>query len=268
MATLYTASHVKDATGLSYRQLNEWDRRGALPETREGDASWRRFSPRDFFVLLVCAELRKRFPVPLEQIKYVKDFMLQDGADHFRAAVELMVRGFNVLLLTDFATTFAMDTDVEIGELLYLGMTRDNDPAAFVILKINPLVNRMLACRTEPIELKIKDTVYDVIYAAKGLMLQNREEQDLIQLIRSGDYSKIIIRMISGEIVRVDAESEHGAMDDEHLAEFVRQQDFQTVSVTTQNGKIVRVTRTSPNVTVGTRKRQETPERRDPPKAK
>ena len=77
--------------GLSYRQLNEWDGKGALPNTGREERKWRRFTPREVFVILVCAELRKNLGIPLESIKYVQEFMLQEKANHFDAAVWLMV---------------------------------------------------------------------------------------------------------------------------------------------------------------------------------
>jgi hypothetical protein len=263
---VFTAAHVKDATGLSYRQLNDWDQRGALPESREGDGEWRRFSMKGLFVLLVCTELRNKFGVPLESLSWLQKCMMQEGANHFAAAVDLMRQGFSVLLLTDLKETFDMGTDLDISALLYAGITRHEEPEAFVLLKVNPLVNKLLGVLKEPSELKIRDSVYELIHGVHAeLRLKNAEEIGILRLIRSGKYSKVVIKFADGRVVRTDAESEHGVLSSEALVALLREEPFQSVTVTKQDGKTVRVTRTIPNATGRTQKRQDTPERRRPP---
>ncbi len=261
----FTAANVKEVSGLSYRQLNEWDRRGALPDSRDNATSWRKFSPKSLFILLVCAEIRSRFGVPLEQLKWLQEFMTKEEADHFSAAVRLMSHGLNVLLLTDFKATFQMAADVDIGDLLYLGYTRHEKPESFVLLKVNPLVNRILGCFTPPVELKIKKEIYHLILGAeRDGRLHTSDERELMQVLRSGEYSKVVVKLSNGQIVRVDGESEHAFLTDDQLADLLRERDFQTLTVTKQDGKVVRLARSSPNLVAGKRKRQETTERRAP----
>src|SRR5262245_49642497 len=102
----YTAADLKRAAGLSYRQINEWDQKGVLPESRIDEAGWRKFSPRDIFALMVCGEIRRQFGVPVETLKWVRTFMQQKGADHLSAAIEIMAQGMAVLLMTDLNETF------------------------------------------------------------------------------------------------------------------------------------------------------------------
>lgn len=64
---------------------------------------------------MVCAELRKQFGVPIEKLAWLQKFMLQEGADHFSAAVEMMKHGLAVLILTDLSHQFDMDADFAIG---------------------------------------------------------------------------------------------------------------------------------------------------------
>ena len=116
---VFSARDVQRASGLTARQLNDWDERGALPHDREGEIGWRRFSIREMFVLVVCAELRSKFGVSVERVKHVQKFMLQDGADHFAAAIRLMgVLGVALWLLTDFEGTFVMALVVGVGVLV------------------------------------------------------------------------------------------------------------------------------------------------------
>src|SRR5262249_55002222 len=147
----YTASDLKKAAGLSYRQINNWDSKGALPGEREGEEGWRKFSLRDVFALMVCSELRKQYGVPLESVRWVQSFMLKEGANHFNASTELMELGFAVYLMTDFKTTFIMDSDLEFEDLFKLGFFRITNSPGFVFLRINPIINRMLSCLENPI---------------------------------------------------------------------------------------------------------------------
>src|SRR5207244_479409 len=129
----FTSGDAKKLAGLSYRQLNDWDSRGAVPGGREGENGWRRFSPRDLFALMVGSEIRSRFGVPVESLRWVMQCMVQnDGRDHFRAAVELMRLGLAVFLLTDFKATFVMDSDLEFEEMFQLGYFRTEFPHGYV----------------------------------------------------------------------------------------------------------------------------------------
>ena len=76
---------------MTYRQLNDWDARGAIPGGRAGDAGWRKFSARDLFAMMVCSEIRRRVGVPVESLRYVMNCMVQnDGRNHLSAAIKLM----------------------------------------------------------------------------------------------------------------------------------------------------------------------------------
>ena len=97
----YTAADVKKAAGVSYRQLNDWEKKGVIDPPREGAAGWRKFTPREVFTIMVLREIRDRFGVPAASLAWVRKFMLQQNADHFAAAVRLMSYGMTVFLLTD-----------------------------------------------------------------------------------------------------------------------------------------------------------------------
>lgn len=154
----FTASDVRKAAGISYRQLNDWDSKGALPSQREKTSGWRKFDPKRFFIVMVCAEIRKQFGAPIEKLAWLQKFMLQDGANHFLAAVEMMKHGLAVLILTDLTSQFDMEADHAIGESLSLGYCRYDKPQSYVLLLVNPLVNKMLAALTNPMRLEISHT--------------------------------------------------------------------------------------------------------------
>src|SRR5437867_13424184 len=99
---------------------------------------------------MVMAALRRQFGAPVGALSYVKTFMSQKGADHLRAAIHLMKLGLNVWLLTDYRTTFVMDSDLEFTDMLETGFLRTEGPSGYVLLPINPVVKRLVAAMKEP----------------------------------------------------------------------------------------------------------------------
>jgi hypothetical protein len=176
----FKPADVKAAAGLSYKVLNDWERKGVFPTDKGRGAGWRKFTLREVFALMVCSEIRQRFGVPVESLRWIKAFMLKEGANHFNYAVETIDKyGFAVWLLTDLKETFIMDTDLEMEELLHLGFLRGASPKGFILLSINPLVNRLLQCHKPPIKLKIQDRIYVKLRAINSEDMQNTIRQNV-----------------------------------------------------------------------------------------
>ena len=122
--TAFTAKDAKKLAGLSYRQLNDWDARGAVPAERDKEGGWRKFTAKQLFALMICNEIRRLYGTPVERLRFVRFFMMQEGADHLAAAIRLMAEGFHVFLLTDLKETFVMDSDLEFRDYMELGYFR------------------------------------------------------------------------------------------------------------------------------------------------
>jgi DNA-binding transcriptional MerR regulator len=190
----FTASDVRKAGGISYRQLNGWDSKGALPRQRARSSGWRKFDPKQFFVILVCAEIRKQFGVPLEKLAWLQKFMLQDGANHFLAALEMMRRGLAVLIFTDLSRQFDLDADFAIGDLINMGYCRYDQPQRYVLLLVNPIINKMLLALKNPVQLEITETIYDALIDLKAAMtVRDTAELEVLKLMRQSNVSKINI---------------------------------------------------------------------------
>lgn len=239
--TLHTAGDVRRVTGMSYRQLNDWDERGALPTKPDRDANWRRFTPSQVFVVLVSAELRKRFGVPVERLKFVQEMMLQPGADHFRASVRLMLLlEVEVWLMTDFEKTFIVDSELEFTDLWAHGFFGAGlDSAAF--LRLSPLVNRVLSARKEPFQISTEGRRGAALFhaATAANATQTNEEREILQLIRSGDFAKIEVVLRDGNVDRIRTTTHPDV--ESHIAELLKQHDFQTLQITTRDGQVVSI---------------------------
>jgi hypothetical protein len=244
----FTAADVKDAAGMSYRQLNDWDTKGAVPGNKDRGEGWRKFSLRDLFAIMICTELRSRFGIPLELIKFVHDFMRKAGADHLRAALKLVQDGFSVYLLTDFRETFIIDNDLEFESLLADGYFRDERHQGYVFLSLNNIVSRLFAFLDGPIELKKSDDVYRQI--AKGrekLTARTPAEQKILEFVRQRDADKIVISLRDGMITRVEIERPTSVKTDELGSEYsvTKESAFETVEFRIQDSKVMKARRRS-----------------------
>ncbi len=249
---LYRASDVKRAAGLSYRQLHDWDSKGVLPPSREEEANWRKFTLREIFAVMVCAEIRKQFGVPLESLRWVRAYMLQEEADHFRAAAELMASlGIGVYLLTDLKKTFIMDSELEFGDLMRHGYFMPHRPGAYIFLSLNHLVNRLLGCLKEPINLELHGRGHDVMHRVREAMtVANQEELEVLDLLREPGKKRITVQLKDGAIIRADVEGEVPVDELGARAKTVMKAlemgEYEKVTVTTREGKIVHVDRKTP----------------------
>lgn len=237
---VYSSGEVRDVSGLSYRQLNDWETRGAMPPNPDRDAAWRRFSYREVFALTVCAELRSRFGVSVERLKFVQQFMLQDGADHLTAAVDLMnTLGVGVWLMTDFESVFDMDSELAFADYWKRGYFGGPIPA-FAFLKLNPVVNRILATLPDPVHLPDHGAGYDMVRALRQQFgVRSAEEFTALDMIRSGDFDKIEIVLKDGTIDRIKTTSHPDVK--VRVAELLQQHKYQKITITQREGQVMTI---------------------------
>jgi DNA-binding transcriptional MerR regulator len=244
----FSARQVQEAAGLSYRQLNDWDERGAVPGQRPVQG-WRRFTPREVFVLMVCAEIRKKLGVPVARLRDVQKFMLQRNADHLRAAVELMgTLGVEVWLVTDLEETFIMGSELEFRDLVEHGFLSGDRERMLIWLHVNPLVNRLLSCLKEPVELPSRGRGYEILRQLREHFgVQSREEFEVLQLIRSGDFEKIEVVLKNGKIRTLNTSRSFAEPEKEDLTALLRDHDFQTITLTKRDGEVVALRQSVPH---------------------
>lgn len=238
----YTARDVKNLAGLSYRQVNDWEAKGALPGGDDRGAGWRKFSPRDVFALMVCSAIRQRFGVPMEKVKFVHDFMHRDDADHLRAAVSMMNLGLTVYLLTDFGETFIMNSDLEFLDLMTHGFFRADCPQGYVFLRINDIVNRLLGALKEPVELRPSDAVYGQLAEAHASWTAcTPAEMNLLRLVRERQHDQLTIRLKDGQIIRIETEGDVAPNEVHHVGDAVgvnQTEEFETVTLHRRGGNV------------------------------
>ncbi|MBF0571701.1 MAG: MerR family transcriptional regulator [Candidatus Omnitrophica bacterium] len=239
------AGDLQDSIGLSYRQLNDWESKGLLPPREKNDAKWRVFSAKETFMLMILKEIRDKFGTPLESLNFIKTFMLQERANHFRFAIEMMQMGLTVYLLTDLKATFILDTDLEFYDLFKMGFLRFDKPQSYVFIKINPLVNRMLEMKKLG-PLNVNNELYIGLHEAENAQkTTNVNEIEVLKLLRNKDYSQVTIQLKNGEIIQILAEEEI-LKKAEEIQKIIGEKAFQTVIIKKHGGEIVRLTRQIP----------------------
>lgn len=140
-----TARDVREVTGLSYRRLNDWEARGALPASPRVDQGWRRFSTDDVFVLQVTAALRDHLGVPVERLKALQDTMAEVRPGIVAATESILAKGDDAWLVTDLVNFVRLDE----RPLVDCTAESDNGTQTPVIcLRLGPLVRHLRATIT------------------------------------------------------------------------------------------------------------------------
>jgi len=195
--------------------------------------------------LMVCSEVRKRYGMPLEKLVWLKSFMLQEKADHFRAAVRMMQHGLAVFIFTDLEGSFDMDADIALADMLKLGYCRYDHPHAYIFICVNPIVNKILTALKQPVRLEISDKVYKARWAADAkFRVQDDAELAVLDAMRHNDVKRFsVTKKWEKEILlEIEQELPEGA----DLNSAVSSHDFQTVTIKRHEGKNVRISRTMP----------------------
>ncbi|MCH8984617.1 MAG: MerR family transcriptional regulator [Acidobacteria bacterium] len=238
---LYSAKDVQNTAGLTYRQLNDWESRGTLPHGRAEDGGWRRFSPLDIFVLMVTKEIQSRFGVPLQRLKWMQEFMLQEGANHLEASARLMAMlGVGVWLLTDLEETFIIDSELEMLSLMEMGFFGGEKDAGYLLLKLNPVINRMLSALKDPIEIPADGHGYNILHQIREMFAASNDgERKVLEAIKSGDFRRIEVHLVDGEVRTIRTLANRPTSSG--LSELLGEHDYQKVSVVMRDGRVVSV---------------------------
>ena len=184
---IFSSRDVAEVARLSLYQQNHWDARGVLPHARSGEAGWRKFSIREVFALAISVEIRHRFAVPLERLKWVQYCMLDEDVDHLKAAVDLMANlGVRVWLLTDFDDSFIMDAEPELQDLWNHGFLAAHNKSGFVLLNVSRLVNRVLSCLKDPALLEAQGYSNEAVQKIRSLVgTESPEKVDVLRVRRN-----------------------------------------------------------------------------------
>ena len=179
---------------------------GVVPAEREG--GWRKFTPKQLFVLMVCNKIRRHYGTPVERLGFVSACMMKpEPVNHLAAMVKLMALGLHVFLLTDLEETFVMDSDLEFTDYMGLGYFRAEETRPYIFLPLNNIVNRLLGAMKKPVPLEPRDDLYRArAQADAALSVRTAPELDVLQAIRSGKFDRVEVKVRGGQIRFLNAE--------------------------------------------------------------
>jgi hypothetical protein len=228
---------VRSATGMSHRQLQNWEQKGAAAGDRAREGGWRTYSAREMFVILINCAFREGFGVPLERLNWLRDFMLQKGADHFRYVYDRAARSrMTTFLVTDLKEIFFIGTDLDVAENFELGYFRDaEESASLFILKLNPILQQILDMAGEQLP-DVRQNGYEVYWKGRKLYTaQTLEEVSILSLTRMKGIQSFRIEFRDDAPHRAVVETDEEPNAD--LLALLNDAPFQKVTVTQSNGK-------------------------------
>ncbi len=244
-----TASDLNKASGMSYRQLNSWDEKGAIPSSRDTVDAWRKFTPDDFFTILICKELRDKFGISFESIKRLQDKFEKDKFNNLQHTINCITpAGYTVCLFTDLQDDFYILNDLDMAALIQTGFFRKKNAKDFLILRLNPLVNKIFEALKKP-PLPDGDAWYEKLFELQGkAVVKNDAEFHLLSIVRSKDFRSITVHLKDGRIYQTDTYEElrEKVDDTNELMKIIKEKQYQSVAIDLVNGEVIRIFRKSP----------------------
>lgn len=246
----YTSKDAMKITGISYRQINDWDSRGVLPGNRDGNRDWRRFNLKELFILMICVEIRREFGVPVERLKWISDHVNQPRFNHLLSAYQIMDEyGVPVMLLTDLRSVFDLESALNFSKFLKEGYFSGEELDKYIFMKVNPLVNRLLSVLETPTNLPMHARGYmELDKFDRRTRVHSQEELQLLELIRDESYVRIEVKKFNDQVDMFYASKEEDSSDIT-LAEIkalIDADEYQTIQLIKHDGRLVGIERKIP----------------------
>lgn len=220
-----------ELTSQSYRVINTWEGLGLLDMTRENDRKWRRFNSLELVWIRIAAKLRS-FGFPIQKLQITRQSLFY--SPHFpdrRPEFYLDFAIWHVLSLNKFIKLLVFpDGEAHLLRETDMILNRD-DKEDFIQLDFTNIVKETFG---KP-ELK---TNHDRIAKLSD------SEFDVLEVIRSGNYSKVEIVPKDGKIERYSATEQVDAS--KRIGDLLRNREgFDVISVWQRaDGKVVSIKRT------------------------
>ncbi len=228
VAVLRDRVHSASFTEQSYRIIHTWEESGLIDAIPNSDKKWRKFNLLELLWINIISQLRE-FGVPLQKIEVAKKslFYAPDGDEWYTLdfAIWQILQDQKYIKLLIFPDGKAFLR--EENELIFDGYDIQGN---YIHLNFSNLVKEVF---NKP-ELQVR---YD------SFILKD-SEQEVLKLVRSGDYSKVEITTKDGEIERYNATEHIDA--DKRIGELLtnKKNGFETITLEKADGKVVSITRT------------------------
>jgi hypothetical protein len=99
-----------------------------------------------------------------------------------------------------------MDCDFDIADLLKAGYCKREEPQSYVLLSVNPIVNKMLGALKKPVRLDISETTYRALESVSAeLRVRSTAELAVLQTMRRLNVSGIKITKLKSKKVLIES---------------------------------------------------------------
>lgn len=246
---IYSNKDIQDFfPSLSYRMMNDWEKKKMITGSRSKEMGWRKFSITDIVELFIITDLRK-FGLPIPSIKKVLNDLRMNiiGSSNpktkeletveyrnFEYFLILSSIGEKNLLLIDEQHSTLLHNEATIIDLV----SADNFYSPYLILPFYAYVRKCYQKLMIDIKLKKSTTIHS--------LLQNRyqlKETIILDIIENDKFQKIeIIKknrdhfLITGKSVR------SGKFNKKEVLDVIDQKDFQSIEAVKENNQIVTIT--------------------------
>lgn len=233
---------------LSYRILNDWDKKGLISGSRKNqDSGWRKFTVIDIIKFFIIIDLRK-YGMPIPKIKKVihdlsQNFVLiynQDSDQFTNTEVRLFeyffilsTTGQKILLLIDNQQNTLLHSEADMFRLISL----KDFYAPCLLLPFYDYVRKFLKQLSIDIEIKKYSTLYGLLQVPFNL-----KERIIIDLINNEKYKKIeIIRKNNDHHLITTNSVRSGKFNKKDVLDLIDQKEYQSVKAIKEDGQIVAI---------------------------
>lgn len=273
--------YLKDI-GVSGKVMNDWIKYALVDEVKE-KGTWRKYTFKEAIWIKLIEELRF-FGIPLKTIKNIKtsfyDFnqeLIKESTTYFERnadknetyrsinesnkRIQLALANKELGSLIEYLNPFSKTIAQTISGSTNPVFIYNNEKEGFFNLGDTTLEGEEVEEKKKELE-KITSTQSFVLINMKSLItkffndekesvdinyylgLMNPKEKQLIEQIRSSNYSKITINLQEGMIVLTRAQKKDNDVIMKQLARLMKRGDFVDLEISARDGKIVKVNQT------------------------
>jgi hypothetical protein len=218
--------------GESYRVINHWTDLGLLPDDRDNDAKWRKFSIVDIVWTLIIKELRQ-FGLPLDKIKKARSdlFEIPFASDwpefelEFHIFLTMIKRDVHLLVMPDGFATLLSNQDFPLQEVLQ----KSKSTNSMMVISLNKIMAKVFPNKDfKPFFPLLKELTQD--------------EFELLSFIRFNNFIEVLVKLDNGKIQRFDGKKRESLEGD--LLDLIYKNKYQKVTIVQAEGNTIAIERT------------------------
>lgn len=273
--------YLKDI-GVNGKVMNDWIKYSLVDETKE-KGTWRKYTLKEAIWIKLIEELRF-FGIPLKTIKIIKSDFYDTNQDLLKEAITFFKSNkeknetYRIVYESYKSIQLAFPDQQSKGFLNYINpfstiiahtlsgsinpvFIYSNENEGFFNIGDMPIKGEEVEQKKREFE-KIISTQSFVLINIKSLIvkffndekegvdinfylgLMNTKEKQLIEQIRSSNYSKITITLQEGMIVLTRAQKKDNDDIIKQLARFMKKGDFVDLEISARDGKIIKLNKT------------------------